>query len=442
MRRFLFPIFCILFLAFSPGLAEDSASTQNELMKSYQREMLFLSTYKKELMDKLQSIDVHRRQSLREGEKQLLDLERQWLGLQTQNEILLQRLSDIERDVDFKNENKESLQTVLQQAQIDMPKGAVDDSQPLDQKMDVLFTHSLKLLQESGKPKVEEGEFFAKNGEQIKGQVVSLGSVARFGVHEKKVAALFPTGGGAFRVWSWLDQKALDLTNGFFPGTLSFFLYQDADKEFVVEAEKSWLQVVQSGGAIAWVIVFLGALAFILSLLRYLLLRNSRLKNAEEMEEMIGKMESGDISELRDYCLQNSNSVTRVIGRTLSQLKNNSEKVEDVIAEGIVMESQLIDRFGVIILVIASVAPLLGLLGTVTGMISTFDIITLHGTGNPKLLSGGISEALVTTMLGLIVAIPTLFIGQFLSSVNESIKSDMEKWALTLCNRFHGNTQL
>jgi biopolymer transport protein ExbB len=104
--------------------------------------------------------------------------------------------------------------------------------------------------------------------------------------------------------------------------------------------------------------------------------------------------------------------------------------------EAILKESQLIDRFGVVILVIASVAPLMGLLGTVTGMISTFDIITLYGTGNPKLLSGGISEALITTMFGLIVAIPALLIGQFLSAKTESIKSDMEKWALATCNAF------
>ena len=82
------------------------------------------------------------------------------------------------------------------------------------------------------------------------------------------------------------------------------------------------------------------------------------------------------------------------------------------------------------ILVSAAVAPLLGLLGTVTGMISTFDVITVFGTGDPKLLSGGISEALITTQLGLSVAIPTLLAGNLVSGWAEQIRSGMERAAL------------
>lgn len=63
---------------------------------------------------------------------------------------------------------------------------------------------------------------------------------------------------------------------------------------------------------------------------------------------------------------------------------------------------------------LAAIAPLLGLLGTVTGMIDTFHVITLHGTGDPRMMSGGISEALITTQTGLLVAIPGLYMKGFL----------------------------
>jgi biopolymer transport protein ExbB len=72
--------------------------------------------------------------------------------------------------------------------------------------------------------------------------------------------------------------------------------------------------------------------------------------------------------------------------------------------------------------VLASVAPLLGLLGTVTGMISTFDIIAVYGTGNAKAMAGGISEALITTQAGLLVAIPGLYMRNFLSRRAERLK--------------------
>ncbi len=99
-------------------------------------------------------------------------------------------------------------------------------------------------------------------------------------------------------------------------------------------------------------------------------------------------------------------------------------------------EHKIIDRFGAMILVFAAVAPLLGLLGTVTGMISTFDIITEYGTGDPKLLSHGISEALITTELGLVVAIPTLLFGNILSGWGKNIKMTLDKVALRVINGF------
>ncbi|OYY26023.1 MAG: flagellar motor protein MotA, partial [Sulfurovum sp. 17-42-90] len=98
-----------------------------------------------------------------------------------------------------------------------------------------------------------------------------------------------------------------------------------------------------------------------------------------------------------------------------------------------------IDKFGSFVMVIAAVAPLLGLLGTVTGMITTFDTITEFGTGDPKLLSGGISEALVTTEFGLVVAIPLMLLGNLMSGWAQKIKDSMEQSALQVINVFEKN---
>ena len=119
---------------------------------------------------------------------------------------------------------------------------------------------------------------------------------------------------------------------------------------------------------------------------------------------------------------------------TLENLERDRQHLEDIVSESILHETPQLDRFGSTILVMAAVAPLLGLLGTVTGMISTFDVITEFGTGNPKLLSGGISEALITTELGLIVAIPALLLGNLLSGWSEGIKDDLDKSALRVTN--------
>jgi biopolymer transport protein ExbB len=91
-----------------------------------------------------------------------------------------------------------------------------------------------------------------------------------------------------------------------------------------------------------------------------------------------------------------------------------------------------IERHIKTILVLAGTAPLLGLMGTVTGMIASFEVISLFGTGNAKALSSGISEALITTQIGLIVAIPGLFMGNFLLRRAEQLKARIKRFCNSL----------
>ena len=101
-------------------------------------------------------------------------------------------------------------------------------------------------------------------------------------------------------------------------------------------------------------------------------------------------------------------------------------QLEDVLSRAVPVLEQNLST----IKLLAAVAPLLGLLGTVVGMIETFQSITLFGTGDPKLMAGGISQALVTTMLGLIAAVPLLFIHNILESRSRNITQVYEEQAI------------
>jgi len=107
------------------------------------------------------------------------------------------------------------------------------------------------------------------------------------------------------------------------------------------------------------------------------------------------------------------------LGRVLSVYDENkaadTETLELKLSEAIFKETPALNRALLFIKIISVVAPLMGLLGTVTGMIQTFQAITLYGTGDPKLMAGGISQALVTTVLGLTVAIPTVLLHTLVS---------------------------
>lgn len=95
-------------------------------------------------------------------------------------------------------------------------------------------------------------------------------------------------------------------------------------------------------------------------------------------------------------------------------------------------QSNEVDRYIGTILVLAGAAPLLGLLGTVSGMITTFDVISVFGTGNARAMAGGISIALITTQAGLVVAIPGLVLGALLHRRAETIKEQMHRFSLNL----------
>ncbi len=99
----------------------------------------------------------------------------------------------------------------------------------------------------------------------------------------------------------------------------------------------------------------------------------------------------------------------------------DTETLELKLDEAILKELPALQRWLGLLALLAAIAPLLGLLGTVTGIIGTFQSITLYGTADPKLMSGGISQALVTTVMGLVVAIPILLCHGFLASRSDNL---------------------
>jgi len=122
-----------------------------------------------------------------------------------------------------------------------------------------------------------------------------------------------------------------------------------------------------------------------------------------------------------------SNALGRVMMAYEGAKNKDADTVELKLDEAILRESPKFE-FGLNLLkLLAGIAPLLGLLGTVTGMIKTFQAMMIYGTGDPQLMAGGISEALVTTMLGLIAAIPLLILHSFCSSLARSSQATLEE---------------
>jgi biopolymer transport protein ExbB len=152
---------------------------------------------------------------------------------------------------------------------------------------------------------------------------------------------------------------------------------------------------VQQGGFVGYVIIILGISAFLLGIWRWtLVLVTSRKVTAQQKSDYVDK----------------GNPLGRVLSVYEENREVDAETLELKLDEAVLRESSSITRYMWLVKTVSAIAPLLGLLGTVTGMIKTFQAITLFGAGDPKMMAGGISEALVTTMLGLITAIPLVLL--------------------------------
>ncbi len=423
----------------------ESKSSAVDLETAYKREFAFLEAQKRELKQRLDTYKSKAATEERKLEQQISHLEKSSVDNATEIDNLETRLAEADRTEAALDERSEVLEMTYSQAETTLENyGVATDKVPEsqqgdDQKLAYLFAEALSLLQRLGEVRIEAGKFYLRDGKETQGKIIKLGNIAAFGLGDQDSGVLAPAGGGNMKLWKEpTADVAKKLAANSQPDLLKIFLYESHNTAIDERPEKTWLSIIESGGIIGWVIVVLGGIGLLLILLRsYLLFINSRnnKKITDRVVQLVGK---GELQQARDVCSSGSCAITRVLSSTLRHLKDDRDHMEDIVAEAILNESGPINRYGPAILVIASVAPLLGLLGTVTGMISTFDIITEFGTGDPKLLSSGISVALVTTELGLIVAIPTLMCGSLLTAWASDIKRDMEKSTLTITNAVLG----
>ncbi|MCK5575570.1 MAG: MotA/TolQ/ExbB proton channel family protein [Sphingomonadales bacterium] len=166
------------------------------------------------------------------------------------------------------------------------------------------------------------------------------------------------------------------------------------------------------GGEVGYIISFIGLIGVAVAVWRFAVLGTVNRK-------VKAQMKAGGAN------------VNNPLGRVLKVYEDNKgvdvETLELKMDEAIMKETPALETGLVFIKIISAVAPLLGLVGTVTGMIETFQSITLFGAGDPKLMAGGISKALVTTVLGLVVAIPTLLLHSFVAGISKSMIHVLEE---------------
>jgi len=413
----------------------------DELSDAYKKEYTFLKAQKNELTKRVKIDKTEQDKEIAKAKKRVAALQNTYVNLSEDLQNRQIRIEKATKTLDDKSSNKEIIASVIIQAKASLEEYGItlneNDTASQTELMTQAFDSGVTLYSTLSSLTHEKGKFYLLDGSTAKGDIVKVGNIAAYGLSSKASGSLAPAGNGEYKIWnqpSAADARALAAET--MNKDLNIFVYENLDKEVEYTKEKTLEDTLEGGGTIGYIILGLGVLGLLLLLIRVFLLLKAGSNVNKISQIVVEKVENGKADEALEAVKDFQGASARVIKATLRNIKKDREHIEDIVMENILNENSTIDRFGNFVLVLAAVAPLLGLLGTVTGMIATFDIITTHGTGDPKLLSGGISEALVTTMLGLVVAIPLLLLGNLLSGWAQNIKDSMEQSALRIVNLF------
>ncbi|MFO1487244.1 MAG: MotA/TolQ/ExbB proton channel family protein [Verrucomicrobiota bacterium] len=282
-----------------------------------------------------------------------------------------------------------------------------------------------------------EGKALDKQGLVQSGKVAVFGPVAVFagsagsaaGLLQQELNKADPT---IAQLDGQLVEASRELVNS---GKGKLILDPTLGNAFKLSAMKETLfEKFAKGGLVMIPLLGLGFSALALAFIKWLQLARVRLATETDLQTVLGHIEKNDA----DSALRHARSIPGVAGDLLvtavEHADEKKEYIEEVLYEKMLGARTRLERGLPFLALTATTGPLLGLLGTVTGMIATFKLISSFGSGDPKMLAAGISEALMATATGMGVAIPALLLHAFLSRKAKSILGSMEQTAVGFVN--------
>jgi biopolymer transport protein ExbB len=274
-------------------------------------------------------------------------------------------------------------------------------------ELEELWILAMDEMVESGKVVTFPGKIVTAAGNEIEQEVTRIGvfnavSAGRFLRNLPETGKLIEPGRQPGQHYQDMAQNLENASSGIhaFPidptrGAMLALLVQVPDLKNRIE----------QGGLVGYVILFIGVVGLLISIERLIVLTLTNRKVQKQLKSK--KPADNPLGRIMQVYEKNPDVDTETLGLKLD--------------EAILKEMPKIQRGLAALALLAAISPLLGLLGTVTGIIETFQSITLYGTGDPRVMSGGISQALVTTVMGLLVAIPLLLFHSFLSSKSNTL---------------------
>ncbi|MDT8446924.1 MAG: MotA/TolQ/ExbB proton channel family protein [bacterium] len=197
-------------------------------------------------------------------------------------------------------------------------------------------------------------------------------------------------------------------------------------------------EMLSHGGPVLLIQLICSIVALGVVLERFMYLRHDKVVRVDLYQTILRQVRGGELNSALSSAQSDPGPMMRICATALSHAEQGPRELRETIEDAGRLEVPRLERYLGILHTIAVISPLLGLLGTVFGMMRVFDTIVTEGAGNTQLLAGGISEALVTTAAGLCVAIPTLVFYNYLSKRTDNLLVEMEGLAIELHRALKG----
>lgn len=418
----------------------DALSRLSSLRDQIGSEKVPLSTEREVLFTKLQQIRREADRSQRLSDNQNADLSTLEANNKAQSEVvdyLINLSAEFARSLDSQLDPSERAyySDLISKAEQAIDDPYIDPLDKLNPQLAVLVA-GLDRMKNLGGGATYPGKAIMPNGLLEDGKFARFGPVTFFASSsgsggiaqsgESTQPIVLPVLKGSY------DKAIVALTNGELATVPNDSTLGNALA--IASTKESLLDHVEKGGLWVWPILGFAAISLLIALFKAFEIYTLPIPKEGTLGDILGLLSEGNKAEAAKI----ANAAPGPIGRMLEQgvrfSDSDPELVEEILYERIVETQPKVMRLLPFISVTAAVAPLLGLLGTVTGMINTFKLIEVFGAGDAKKLSGGISEALITTEFGLIVAIPSLLFFALLSRKAKSFLATMEKQSISFIN--------
>ncbi len=322
-------------------------------------------------------------------------------------------------------------ETALEVDQTLIAREANDPATALEERLEIVDASINRLSTLFGGSKAP-GKAVTEDGTVIDGEFAAAGPLAWFSGADTAGGVVWEKGGSLPKIIEEDPEAVRSLLAG--KEAILGLDVTGGKARLLQEVDGGPLDLFRKGGLWIWPIIFLALLSLIFGLIKFMNFAKYRDPSEAWVTAILAALRVGDRDKATELAEDAQHPAADVMKKLIETSENSAEVVEETLYEQLMGVQQKATSLLSVIAVTAATAPLLGLLGTVSGMIRTFNLITIFGSGDPKPLAGGISEALVTTLFGLIVAIPALILHAFLSRRSQGIIQTTERLGLSFVN--------